>query len=276
MKSLLMMTLLSLLTTSICASPENSKVQLFLEVVGSIEIDPEGKVHDYAIETELTPALASIADAEVRRWRFEPIIVKDRPVFARTRMHWTMVAARIGASDRYQVQMKDVDFGAPKQTIDASEEKHRLRYPKEALRQGVGARVLLSVRTDENGRVVDLHPYQISLSGGVSERAARRWRGVFQREVISTVKHWTFDLGETIDERRMPSTFMMPVEFRIAKDGKRSAPSVWHAYVPGPVVPASWMDESQDSHRFDALEDGQALALSSRFRFAAGDAAESQ
>ena len=233
-----------------------------LAATGSIEIGPDGSVNDYTVDNDLAAPIASAIDRHVRSWRFQPVRIDGRPVIAKSRMHLSLRA--VPAGDNLELRVDEVSFGGAGEPSEATKREHPLRYPRRAREERLGARVLLAVRTDASGKVIEVHPYQTSLSQRMGEGAARRWRGVFERAVMDIVAQWTFDPGEVIDGTPMAGRFLMPVEFTIGT--QRPHPDAWRTYVPGPVDPAPWFDiEPEQSARIAALGDGDTLSLESRF-----------
>lgn len=232
MKQLLIFVAVILFAPSASADPKAGNVELRLRVDGAIEIDPEGKVHDYAIETRLAPALRDHIDQRVRQWRFEPIMVDGRPVIAKTRMRLNLHAQSTG--ENYLLRVDSVHFGEPKAHMRG---RRGLRYPPNALRERLGAYVMLALRIDAKGNIVDAHPYQTSLARMMNEAQAVRWRRVFEDVAVNAAKNWTFEPTEHIDGMATSATLFAPIEFRIAGSGTRSSDRGWRAFARGPVTP---------------------------------------
>jgi hypothetical protein len=251
--------LLATLLPALLAAAEPN--QYVLSATGSVEIGPDGAVHDYALDNELAPPIAAAIDRHVRGWRFEPVTVDGRPVIAKSRMRLGLSAVPVG--EDLQLRVDHVSFGGAAEPSDEVKREHPLRYPRQALEARLGARVLLAVRTDEHGNVVEVHPYQTSLSRRMSDAEARRWRGVFEKAAAGTVAKWTFAPGQIVDGAPVAGTFIMPFEFTI---GSRPLdPDAWRAYVPGPVSPAPWFSVAPDqSARVAALAEGESVSLDSR------------
>jgi hypothetical protein len=233
-----------------------------LTASGDIQIGTEGQVLSYQLDPGLSESVQALVEKSVARWRFEPILVDGRPAVGRTRMNLE-VDALPAPDGGYRLTVANVWFGSPR----SSGERTPPGYPKQAVQAGLGARVMLIARIDATGRVVDVHPYQTSLSMIARSGAARRFRQLFEARSIAAVKRWTFSPGEMIGGVPLESTVKIPIVFSIAPQGAPHDPSVWRGYVPGPITPAPWVDEnSLTSVDTDALGDGEAAALDSRFR----------
>lgn len=233
-----------------------------LDIDGDIEIGPQGEVLNYRLHSELKPAVAKLVEQSVRRWRFEPVLVEGRPVIAKTGLHLEVLATPTPDTSGYRLQVEQVWFGNA-QTIERGRSP---RYPEEALYARLGADVLLAVQVDDAGRVVQVHPYQTSLTAQTTERDAARWRKVFELASKKAVRGWRFELSEIIGGEPSGNTFFVPIRYIIERS---SARSLWRGVVPGPVNPIPWVADSSQSAIADSasrLEDGQGLALSSRIK----------
>lgn len=153
---------------------------------GEVQIGPDGRVSDYRLKSELVPSVAELVNRSVRRWRFEPILQDGRPVIAKTGLRIRLTAERAADdADKYVVRVAGVELGAPERSSGGEPP----RYPDRAARAGLNAKVMLALRLDQTGRVVEAVPYQTSLGAGSrTEGAARKWRGIFEQASIAAAK----------------------------------------------------------------------------------------
>lgn len=237
--------------------------ELRLLVDGMIEIDLVGGVHDYMIETELAPTIRHYIDKRVREWRFEPITVDGRPVIAGTRMRMALLATP--DDGQYRLRVDDVHFGIAKAQAATNRAP---RYPEDALRARLGARVLLALRTDATGRVTDVHPYQTGLTQlRVRGRSPAGWRRLFEKAATEAATGWTYAPDEYINGEPVAGTRVVSLVFRITEDQGGPLASGWQAYIPGPVTRAPWqLEDAQDTERWTLLQDSEAFTDSSRFQ----------
>ena len=254
--------------TSAPALAGESAPTLEMSADGEVQIGVDGHVSDYRLQSKLAPVVANLVDHDVRGWTFEPVIVDGVPVVAKTAMHLDLKAEPTTGKDHYNIRIVNVTFGEPKRrNNDQTPPPH---YPEAAVSGHVGAKVLLYVRLDETGRVVDVQPCQTSLDVRTrSEFDAERWRKLFEKASIAAARNWRYDLSETINGKPIGTTAMVPVVYNVKEFGTRKpAPDEWKAYVPGPVHPAPWLKSEQvaDNHDPSTLQDGQAMSLESRFR----------
>lgn len=235
--------------------PANAEYSINL--TGDIEIAPDGSVHSYALDDGLKPQVQKLVSTSIEGWRFEPILVDGRAVIARTRLRMALKA--VPAADGYALKVDKVWFGEPSRTSLMSPP----RYPTDAARSGVGARVVLVLRIDAMGNVVDVHPEQTSLTMKAGGKTADRWRRMFETASLASARQWKFDIPEIIDGAPAESTgIRVPVDFMMG-----GVPGQWHGFVPGPTVPAPWMDQRKAlASATHALEEGDMQPLDSRFK----------
>jgi hypothetical protein len=248
------------------SAAEKTLPTLDMSADGEVHIALDGQVTNYALKSELTPTIASLVDRNVRSWRFEPIVVDGQPVAAKTALHIDIQATPIAGKDSYALRITNVRFGEPRR----SAKMKAPRYPQEAVRVGLGAKVLLNLRLDDAGNVVEVEPYQTNLNARPnSEFEAKHWREVFEKVSVSAAKTWHFDLSETIDGKAFGTTAIIPIVYSVVGGPiQRAKPGQWQPYLPGPVHPAPWLkaETVANADAVASLKDGQALSLDSRFR----------
>ena len=233
---------------------------------GEVQIAVDGHVSDYRMKNKLSPELDALVEKNVRGWRFEPVVVDGAAVVAKTALHVTLKAEPRAESDKYTVKIIAVHFGDPQRAKDM----HPPHYPQMAVGAGLGAKVLLSIRLDDTGKVVDVLPYQTNLDHRPSsETEAVHWRQLFERSSIAAAKTWRFDLSETANGKPIATNVMVPIVYSLRGNGIRApTPGEWTPYLPGPIQVAPWANPATNPAAGDlaALGDGQALSLDSRFR----------
>lgn len=233
---------------------------LSMTVTGHIEIAPDGSLHTYQLDKGLSPAVEQLVEKNLRQWRFEPITVEGRPVIARTRLRLMLSAEEI--ADGYQLRVENVWFGEPTRTS----KMRPPQYPAQAAYAGLGARVILVLRLDASGKVIDVHPEQTSLGAiAKNEKQAEEWRGVFEKVSVAAARRWKFDVTEVIGGAPVEtSSVRVPVDFEMM--GKTSD-NRWRGFVPGPRRPAPWVtDEIAATQSIDDLGADDTQPLDSRFK----------
>lgn len=254
--------LLSLSLVASTAAAEKPVPEYELTATGKIEIGPDGAVHHVELDDGLPKAVKQLIDANVATWKFEPVRVDGRAVIASTRLTLEIDAHPTG-KDEYRLEVGAVRFGTPQSRGKITPP----RYPQDAIRAGVGARVLLQAKLDAQGNVVAAHAYQTSLSKDGKPKLVERFRKRFEEVSLAAVKSWQYDVMELVDGEATGMTVMIPISFELTESPKRTAANQWQRYIPGPISPAPWVDaESIASADTDSLADGSAAALDSRFK----------
>ena len=234
-----------------------SKEFIRLDADGEIKIDPTGHVSDYHLESKLSPQIATLVDRQVHGWAFEPVLVGGKPVFAKTALHLQLTAEPT-QGDNFALRISSVRFG------DIERMGGQLpTYPPAAARAGLSALVMLRVRLDEHGKVVEVAPYQTSLSRpAASERIADEWRRMFEKASVEAARTWHYRLAEIVDGKPASVDAILPIAFHMGT----SAPDEWRAYVRGPVREISWHKDSAGLERDQlAATDGSTAVAESRF-----------
>jgi TonB family protein len=231
-----------------------------LAVVGELVVGPDGTVRDYSLEAGQAPLIENLIEKSVTAWKFEPVLMDGKPVVAKTRMSLSILASPAG--DDYALRVDDVWFGDFKSTGKTIPP----RYPKAALKEGVEARVLLTARVDASGKVVDVHPYQTSLSRKGHEA---RWRRLFEAASMEAARQWTYEPDQFDGRPQALTTVQIPLEFTLVQGSTKKEMAAhgrrWRTYLPGPVTPAPWVDADSVAALGD-LDDGRAGVLDSRFK----------
>lgn len=185
-----------LLAGAIASSPADASdgPQVFTAyTTGELSIDADGRVVDLKVDhKKLDVAVMRDAEAQMRQWRFEPILEDGQPVGARARMSIHLVATQDPGVEGFRVAFDRVHFRELAQDERGQPSSHRLpspTYPHNGQVRGVGARVDLLLRLDEEGRVSRAAVTRLDLLGNVagndavaaefirsSERSAIQWR----------------------------------------------------------------------------------------------------
>jgi hypothetical protein len=240
---------------------ERPQPEYSLRATGDLEIGPDGSVRSWKMDSEkLGATIEGLVQRNVETWRFEPILKDGKPVIAKTRMSVGLLALPQG--DGMLVKVEEVHFGA----LKASGTIRPPRYPAKALREALGARVLLMVRVAPDGQVTDVHPYQVSLSKQGRASVEEGWRAMFARASVDAVSKWKYEPGESIADVPVSQVIFVPIHFQIGEPGKR-AEHLWHGFYPGPVTPAPWADAgSMAQVDVATLDEGESAGVGSPFK----------
>jgi hypothetical protein len=236
-----------------------------MDAIGEVQIATDGSVSDYRLHSKLTPLIASLVDRGVRAWHFEPVLVDGKPVVAKTAMRLHLRCTPVDA-DNYKIEVANVIFGEPRK----QDHVEPPRYPDTAVRSHVGARVLIYVKLDEEGRVVEAEPYQTSLDVRTrSEFEANSFRKLFEAASVRAARNWRYDLTETVNGKKMGTVAIVPIVYNVRAFGTRPVQDgEWKGYVPGPIHDSPLGSEAKigDGAKFADLGDGEAQPLNSRFK----------
>lgn len=234
---------------------ERAKAQFETYVSGTIDVAKDGAVSGYTLEDGVKPAIRAAIDKNVRNWRFEPITVDGRAVVATTQMNLQLVAVPIDNGD-YGLRVEKAWFGDPQRSnhIPAP------AYPADAAKAGRQAKVVLVLRLDPQGNVVEAFPEQTSLDIAPGGKKAQYWRKRFEEVSIGAAMGWKFIVTEIIDGQPMGGSVRIPVSYAFG-------PQEWGKYIAGPINPVPWKSDTKVAEAETAsLQDGQAQSLDSRFK----------
>ncbi|WP_203323800.1 energy transducer TonB [Pseudoxanthomonas beigongshangi] len=227
---------------------------LRLPVNGEIGIDPTGAVFDYRIDTELTPEVKSLVERSVRQWKFEPVLRDGKATHAKARVHLTLIAREV--TEGFQLQVEDVRFSGYRDAVSMKPP----RYPKQAAINGVGGDVLVAVRVDASGKVIDAVAVQTSWPyKKVAAKAAEKWGALLETASVEAAREWTFEPVDTALHEQGDTTLIVPISYRMNVD--RPPREGWHYESAGPARPIPWLAPSRQAFDASGLKDGEVLAL---------------
>lgn len=231
---------------------------LRMQVRGELGIDPEGKVYATDISTILTPDVKALVEKTVRGWQFEPIVHGGKAVYAKTGMQLDLLARQVDAGYRLQVENVRFMYGDRKPLRMVPPQ-----YPMDALREHISGDVLMAIRIDAQGRVVDAAAIQFSLPyRDASEKQIQRWGKHFEKAAVAAVKGWAYEAAKPDMGQEAEMTQIVPISFRTSSD--RDVTSSVDGWQPAPdrvYKPIPWL--TADQQKFDAtgLKQGESLAV---------------
>jgi len=249
---------------AVSAFAQKGTPTLELVAFGEVQIGADGHVLDYTLKNKLAPAVSALVDKNVRKWTFDPVMVDGKPVAAKTSVHLILKAVPT-EQDKYSLQITNLIFGEPKMSAGSRPPK----YPSAAVQAHLGARVILWLKLDENGNVIDAQPYQTSLDArAATEIEAEHWRALFEKSSIAAAKNWHYDLNETLNGKAIGMTVFAPTSYFIKEPGKSHAAGEWKAFLPGPVHTGLWSTTNRLAVTRDlsTLQQGETQPLDSHFR----------
>lgn len=197
--------LAAMLCVAVAAAPKQSKQPESIDIWigGTLDIDEQGNVENLAWNggSGLQAAIAEDLSPAVRRWKFVPATVNGQPAHVQTGLlvHVVLKPLDNGTAKLHVVLVRTgaMAFGAPS---DAP------RYPKDAMYDGVSAKLKFLVEVEADGTpVVRDVGYESSSSSG-------RYRKLFRVSAMEAFKHWTF-YPEVVAGHVVRTPFSIPVEF---------------------------------------------------------------
>ena len=228
--------------------------QLRLPVNGEIGVDPNGAVFDYRIDTVLTPEVKALVERSVRQWKFEPVLRDGKATHAKARIHLTLIAREM--SEGFQLQVENVRFSGYRDALSMKPP----RYPKQAAINGVGGDVLVAVRVDAAGKVIDAVAVQTSWPyKKVAAKAAEKWGTLLETASVEAARGWTFEPVDAALHEQGDTTLIVPISYRMNLD--RPPREGWHYESAGPTRPIPWLDPARQAFDASGLRDGETLAL---------------
>lgn len=251
--------LLALLLPLAANADEKPSPVFELSATGDIEIGPQGKVYSYELDEGLSPPVEKLLAQSIAQWRFEPITVDGEPVIAATRMRIDLQALPAG-NDEYRLRVEDVGFGEPDR---GDRDMHPPRYPRDALRAGVGAKVVLVLKLDAQGDVQRVHTEQVSLSHESRRKSEnRRLRLLFAEASAEAASDWSFEINVVLGGNPVGTSIRVPVTYNLGA----SAANDWHGYIPGERHPIPWpTGDALAGAGVAPLADGEVQSLGTRF-----------
>ena len=217
------------------------QVESTLLVTGTIVIAPDGTVRDYKLDDTraLGQTLEQFLDANIRSWRFEPVVVDGAVVTAEAPMRLRLVANR-QEDGGMQVRIAAIWFGSDKER-PATDMPHAARmdpprYPRGALGVGAQGIAYVVVRFGRDGRVQEAGIERVNLRTLGTESQMAELRRQFADAALAAARRWTFlppttgkEVGQDDWSVRVPVVFLMQGQ-SLPKPGE------WESYIPDPTV----------------------------------------
>jgi hypothetical protein len=188
-----------LLAGAIASSPAHAAdgPQVFTAyTTGELSIDAEGRVVDLSIDRKrLDVDVMRDVAAQMRQWRFEPILENGRPVAAKAAMNINLVAVRDPGVDGFRVAFESVhfrDLARNREDRAVSNALASPRFPFEGQQRGVGAKVTLLLRINDEGRVASVAATSVDLLGNISDSDAGGFASQFVQASEKITALWAF------------------------------------------------------------------------------------
>lgn len=239
-----------------------------LSVVGTIEVDPQGRVAGYTIKDAdaYDQAVRELLDRNIPRWTFKPVLVDGIARQARFDMYLRLQAKPLD-DKRFEVTIASAAFGSKEasapHTQIASVDRVAPTYPSTENFLGVGGTVITVLKIGRDGKVKDVIVEQTNLKAVGRDNAMKQWRKDLERVSVAAAERWTFEPPTVGAEAERPYwTARVPFSFIPYGASSDAKPGQWERYVPGPKKAIAWArgDEQGDGYA-DALPSGRAFPL---------------
>ncbi len=251
--------LLALLTTTVLAAGKGvipKQAEMSMLVTGTVRVEPDGTVSGWEIDQreKLPDFVLGLIETPARAWRFEPVLVDDRPRKAEARMSLRVVANPV-EDGSYRVAIRSGYFGEQAMSQEragqaaahgiAAIRKDPPRYPVNAARTGAEGTVYLMLKLGRSGAVEDVAVERIDLRTMGTERQIEWMREMLRKPSMIAARKWTFRVptsGESADKPfwsvRVPVMYSLP-----SADGTSAEVPYgqWEVLIPGPQQDIPWI-----------------------------------
>ena len=202
-------------------------------IEGRVNVSAEGHVTGFVVEGEIGEDQRHDLDQLVRRWQFEEMPSANESTRAYTWLRAKLIEVQDENGDM-QLRLAEPRFGAR----GALRPVKAPRYPEDAIRAGLSAKIVVALLFGADGRVQKTHVVQISLYGRIEDpKLDQRFRGYFAKAAIKAMEKWEVDFSDLVEASSTYAT-LMPVEFNVGRrDGKV------YAIVPGPISKPAWFPD---------------------------------
>lgn len=182
---------------------------------GELIINTEGKVVSLDFATSFGDQIDAVLEQRIGAWRFEPIVENGKPVQARA--HFQLSLQADFAQDRMgELRITDIDFVNPpmKDVPPFAEGVVPPRYPPQMLRDRLGAEVILQIKIDESGKVLETSGqsgWLFARYPSNSEKKNQRAMTAFIGAADKAVREWRFTELARQGKRygQLPITFFL-------------------------------------------------------------------
>jgi TonB family protein len=242
--------------------PAADRSTLTLDVTGELGIDQRGAVYECKIDTMLTPEVKQVVETAMRQWKFAPVLRDGKPVYARTGVRMALLAEPV--DNGYRLRIDKLRF------IGSREARQMVppRYPRDAMRVGIGARVLVAMRIDAAGRVLDTAAVESALIGvRGSERVQAAWRKRFEKSSVEAAQQWQFQPADTAAGDAPETTIIVPVTYYVGERGDN--PAAHDGWRTGNITashPIPWLTAAGQVYDTTGLRDGESLVVGNPIR----------
>lgn len=247
----LAVTLLLATTTAQAAEPPQRYEAI---ADGTLIIEPDGRVGEVTLPDALEEPLRSKFLAQMRAWKFRPIVEDGAPVRARAHLMARLFLEERVDGNGLDAGISEVQFIDPPSGDD--DRRSGLvppRYPRALAQRGIGGEVVLALETDARGKVERVAPRRGVLYVRRGQLSAP-WHETNFAELVRASERaalqWTLPACQGVCE--------IPIRYILARGEDQP---FWIPVMDVPVTPAPWMPTDGDARQLTA----SGLAPSTRF-----------
>lgn len=182
---------------------------LHLSNAWQVSLDANGKVVALQDSGKLDAGVRDPLEHAIRSWTFEPGRINGQPAPTETTLTLNVTFVPKGQDD-YSVRIDDARTGG---SIDISTSKKFMpRFPRDAARPGLVARVVVKADYDANGNIteVETQPDQ-----GVNVSKSLR------ASALAVVPKWRVE-PERVGGHALAGSVMVPICYKVVKDPRQS------------------------------------------------------
>lgn len=186
------------------AGAADAEAPLHLTRSWRLTLDAGGHVADLRGDEQLDPAIRTPLERAIRSWAFEPGRIGGEPASTETTL--TLDVTFTAAADgNYVAHVDDARVGG---TVDVKPGKTvPPRIPRDAIRVGLVARVVVKADYDAEGRIVAVEPQP---DQGLNSLPS------LERATVNAVKHWSV-VPERVGGHGVASSIMVPICFTVTQ-----------------------------------------------------------
>jgi len=239
------------------ASPLSREIEhlLSMSVNGTLVVDTDGSVRDYALTTTVTPGLAEALGKTIKAWRFEPVLVDGQPTRAEAKMRISLAATENGKD--YQVHVENAVFRpatpsaqAPARTVEATgRSMNPPVYPRELQRAFISGRVLVALHFTPEGKVIEAVPVQSMIfdARGGSDRTYAKAIKQFEDATLAAVRKWTVSVQVKPGAPTSAKDFTTytTVDYRMGDGPNGDIPGEWRRVSRTPRAALPWLPATE-------------------------------
>jgi hypothetical protein len=233
--------LLAALTVHAAEPPQRYEAQ----AEGTLVIETDGRVGEVTLPEALEEPLRSKFLAQIRAWKFRPIVENGSPVRARAHLVARLFLEERVDGNGLDAGISEVQFiDPPSGDADTRSGLVPPRYPRALAQRGIGGEVVLALETDANGKVERVAPRRGLLYVRRGQLSAP-WHETNFAELVRASERaamkWTLPACQGVCE--------IPIRYMLARGEDRP---FWIPVMDVAVTPAPWMTEAADARKLTA------------------------